>query len=150
MPAPDGRVRLAPFDDVEDALTVVRRRYARLVVDSPELARNVPAADPADVREWHSADRVRAIMLQDRIVGLFAVAPGRIGWIEGDEVNEEVVDAEFAGHGYAASAQRAWAAGRTGDRLLVGTVDGHNHASRATARRAGRPSVLDDVFLLLP
>jgi hypothetical protein len=93
-------------------------------------------------------------MLPDRIIGLFAVAPGRIGWLDGDEVNEEVVDVDHAGHGYAASAQREWASGRThdgdGDRLLVGTIDGHNHASRATARRAGRPSVLDDVFLLLP
>jgi hypothetical protein len=152
MPAPDGRVRLAPFEDVDDAIAVVRRRYERLAVDSPALARNVPAADPDDVREWHSADRVRAMMLQDRIIGLFAVAPGRIGWINGDEVNEEVVDVEHAGHGYAASAQREWARGRAddGDRLLVGTIDGRNHASRATARRAGRPSVLDDVFLLLP
>ena len=64
----------------------------------------------------------------------------------------EDVDVEQAGHGYAMSAQRQWASSRAddGDRLLVGTIDGHNHASRATARRAGRPSVLDDVFLLLP
>ena len=61
---------------------------------------------------------------------------------------------QYAGHGYAASAQREWAGRRAcdgdGDRLLIGTIDGHNHASLATARRAGRPRVLEDVFLLLP
>ncbi|GAB7068533.1 hypothetical protein H7J06_30185 [Mycobacterium hodleri] len=150
MPASDGRIRLAPFDDVDDVIAVVRHRYERLAVDSPALGRNVPAADPDDIRQWHTSGRMQAIMLQDRITGLLAVAPGRIGWIEGDEVNEEVVDVEHAGHGYAASAQREWASRQNGDRLLVGTVDGRNHASRATARRAGRPSVLDDVFLLLP
>jgi len=152
MAAPDGRVRLAPFQDADDAVAVVRRRYERLAVDAPGLARNVPQADPDDVRRWHTAGRLHAIVVGDDVVGLFAVAPGRIGWLDGDEVNEEVVDAEYAGHGYAASAQREWASRQTddGDRSLVGTIDGHNVASRRTAQRAGRPAVLEDVFLLLP
>jgi RimJ/RimL family protein N-acetyltransferase len=80
------------------------------------------------------------------------VAPGRVGWIDADEINEEVVDADHAGHGYAASAQRAWASRQShhGDRMLVGTVDRLNEVSRRTAERAGRPRLLEDVFLLLP
>lgn len=91
-------------------------------------------------------------MVGDDVVGAFAVVPGRIGWIEGDEVHEEVVDAEHAGNGYASSAQRAWAGRQleNGDQLLIGTIDAHNHASRRTAWRAGRSCVLEDVFLLLP
>ena len=152
MPAPDGRVSLAPFDDVDDAIAVVRRRYDRLAGDDPGLARNVSPADPDDIREWHSAGQLQAIMLRDKAIGVFAVAPGRVGWIDADEINEEVVDAEHAGHGYAASAQRAWASRPTnhGDRMLVGTVDRLNEVSRRTAERAGRPRVLEDVFLLLP
>lgn len=152
MPAPDGRVSLAPFEDVDDAIAMLRRRYDRLAVDDPDLARNLSPADPDDVREWHSAGQLQAIMLRDTVVGVFAVAPGRVGWIDADEINEEVVDADYAGHGYAASAQRAWAGrpANRGDRLLVGTVDRLNGVSRRTAERAGRPRVLDDVFLLLP
>lgn len=61
MPAPDGRVSLAPFEDVDDAVAVIRRRYERLAVDDPNLARNVSPADPDDVREWHSAGQLQAI-----------------------------------------------------------------------------------------
>jgi len=152
MPAPDGRVSLAPFEDVDDAIAAVRRRYERLAADDPGLARNVSPADPDDVREWHSAGQLRAIMLRDTVIGVFAVAPGRVGWIDADEINEEVVDADHAGHGYAASAQRAWASRQShhGDRMLVGTVDRLNEVSRRTAERAGRPRLLEDVFLLLP
>jgi len=155
MPAPDGRVSLAPFEDADDAVAVIRRRYERLAVDDPDLARNVSPADPDDVREWHTAGQLQAIMLRDRAfgaIGVFAVVPGRVGWIDADEINEEVVDTEHAGHGYAASAQRAWASrpANDGDRMLVGTVDRLNEVSRRTAERAGRPRVLEDVFLLLP
>jgi hypothetical protein len=45
--APDGRVELRPFDDVEEAIAIVDRRYERLAIEDPELARNVsPACAP--------------------------------------------------------------------------------------------------------
>jgi hypothetical protein len=151
MPPPDGRVSLAPFDDVEDAVATVCRRYERLSADDSALAHNVSPADPDDLRRWHSAGLLHAIRRRDRAIGLLAVAPGRIGWIEADEINEEVIDAEHAGRGHAASAQTAWARrpGNDAERLLVGTIDRLNAASRRTAERAGRPHVLDDVFLSL-
>ncbi len=80
-----------------------------------------------------------------------AVAPGTIGWITGQEINEEVIGAAHTGQRYATSTQCAWAhcwAPDTTD-LLVGTIDRHNHASRASALRAGRPRVLDNVFITL-
>ncbi|CAM5723317.1 hypothetical protein MAUB1S_00910 [Mycolicibacterium aubagnense] len=54
-----------------------------------------------------------------------------------------------AGKRLAASTQCAWAHGWAADAadLLIGTIDRHNHASRATALRAGRPRVLDDIFI---
>lgn len=152
MGPPDGRVSLEPFADVELAIEMVRRRYERLGVELPAVAHNVSPADPEDIRSWHTEGLMHSIRVQDKLIGLFAVAPGRVGWIDADEINEEVIDADYAGHGYAASAQRAWASHPTchGDRLLVGTIDRHNQPSRRTAERAGRPRVLDDVFLALP
>ncbi|MBU8832963.1 hypothetical protein [Mycolicibacterium goodii] len=79
------------------------------------------------------------------------MVPGAIGWIAGDEINEEVIATPHNGHGSAVSAQTAWAAtvATDPDRFLVGTIDRHNPASRLTAVRAGRPRVLDDVFVAL-
>lgn len=66
-------------------------------------------------------------------------------------MKEEVIATDHIGHGYAASAQAAWAAQFTDDpsRLLIGTIDRHNHASRRTAEHAGRPAVLEYAFVQL-
>ena len=155
MAPPDGRVTLASFGDVEDAVAMVARRYEELGGDDPALARNISAADPDDLRAWHRDGRLVAIhALVDghrTVVGLFAAAPGSVEWIAGDEVNEEVIAKRYNGRGFAASAQAAWAArdGVDADRLLVGTIDRLNVASRRTAERAGRPPVLDYVFVSL-
>lgn len=106
---PDGWVSLAPFDDPEDAVELVRRRYEHLAAEQPELARNLSPASPADLCQWHAAGRLSAIRIAGGTVGLLAIAPGRIGWIQGEEINEEIVDVDHRGHGYAAEAQRYWA-----------------------------------------
>ena len=174
MALPDGKVRLAPFRDVEDAVAMVRRRYERVAASDPELAKNISAADPDDLRAWHWAGQLRAIVAagggartsepretdavtetatkaKDANVGLLAIAPGRIAWIEGDEVNEEGIEVEHNGHGYAASTQAEWAArvAFDRDRFMIGTIDGLNAASRRTAERADRPAVLMEVFVAL-
>lgn len=153
MAPPDDRVTLRTFADAEEAVTMVAARYEDLARTDPALARNVSPAAPDDLRRWHGEGRVRAIRAvtddSAQIVGLFTAAPGSVEWIEGDQVNEEVVMGPFAGRGFAASAQRAWAARRDVDsyRFLVGTIDGLNVASRRSATRAGRGAVLDYVFL---
>jgi hypothetical protein len=151
MPAPDGRITLEPFDRVEDAVAMVERRYALLAADDPELRRNVSPAAAEELEHWHATGELRAIRAGDATVGLLAVAPGTIGWLPGDEINEEVVDVGHLGHGYAAAAQRTWAKVLADDpgRLLIGTIDRLNGASRITAWRAGRPSILEAVFVLL-
>lgn len=153
MARPDGRVRLEPFGDVEKAIAMVRRRYDVVAAVDPALAANVSAADPDDLRTWHATGQLQAIVsaASNERVGLLAIAPGRVAWIEGDEVDEEGVEAEHNGHGYAASAQREWAASvaRARDRFMVGTIDRLNLASRRTAERAGRPVVLEEVFVRL-
>jgi len=151
MPEPDGRVTVAPFDDVADAIAMVARRYEALAVDDPGLARNISPADPDDLRRWHSAGQLRAIRADRQTVGLLAVAPGAITWIPGDEINEEVIDVGYRGHGYAAAAQGAWARNVAADpdRYLIGTIDRLNTASRRTAERAGRPRIMDAVFVSL-
>jgi hypothetical protein len=149
MAAADGRVTLERFDDAEHAIALVDARYARLAVTDPTLANNLSIATPEDLRHWHLSDQLRAICLHDSVIGVLAVVPGEIDRIAGDEINEEVISAPHAGHRYAASAQTAWAqhVATDGGQLLIGGIDRHNHASRATAQRAGRLRVLDDVFI---
>jgi hypothetical protein len=69
-------------------------------------------------------------------------SPGRIEWIDGDEINEEVIAVEHQGHGYAALAQAAWAKHIASDRsqLLIGTIDRLNTSSRKAAGRRPQPS----------
>ena len=97
---------------------------------------NVFPATAADLRAWHKSGQLRAVRTRDAMVGLLAVAPGRIGWIDGDEINEEVIAVEHQGHGYAALAQAAWAAhiARDQRQLLIGTIDRLNTSSRKPPR----------------
>lgn len=149
MAPADGRVTLDRFDTAEHALHLVADRYAHVAETHPRLSNNLTAAQPNDLRDWHDHEQLWAIRSGDDTVGVFAVVPGAIGWITGQEINEEVISVEHAGKHFAASTQCAWAHGWAADTadLLIGTIDRHNHASRATALRAGRPRVLDDIFI---
>jgi hypothetical protein len=151
MRPPVSHVWLEPFDRVEDAEEIMTARYRAMAVNDPALARNVFPAAAAELAQWHDAGQLRAIRTTDAVVGLLAVARGRIGWIAGDEINEEVIAVEHRGHGYAAHAQASWAAHVANDRseFLIGTIDRLNAASRRTADAAGRRRVLDAVFVSL-
>ena len=129
----------------------VTDRYAVVAETDPTLSNNLSAARPDDIRSWLHRRRVWAIRRNGDTIGILAVAPGAIDWITGQEINEEVIIEAHSGNHYATSAQCAWAHGCANDPtdLLIGTIDRHNHASRATALRAGRGRVLDDVFIRL-
>ena len=151
MAPADGRITLERFDTIEHARHLITDRYAHVAATDPALSHNVSPAMLEDLRRWQEHGQLWAIRSGDDTIGVFAVAPGAIGWITGQEINEEVVSVAHRGTGYATSAQCAWArrwAVDTAD-LLIGTIDRHNHASRATAVRAGRPRVLDDIFIAL-
>lgn len=146
----DDRVRLEDFPTANDAVELIAQRYQHLTQSEPQLAPNICAAREDDIRSWHQAHQLKAICANDGIVGALAIAPGSIGWIVGDEINEEIIAAAHRGRGYAASAQSVW--GTTiGDsnQFLCGTIDRHNHSSRRTAEKAGRPAVLEDTFVAL-
>jgi hypothetical protein len=149
MRTADPNVWLAPFGKVETADVIVTEAYCRLDID---LARNIAPATATDLDEWHRRDQLRAIHTYEGVVGLLAVVPDAINWMDGDVMNEEVIAVEHRGHGYAAAGQAAWAAepGRNMQRLLIGTIDRLNSASRKTAEAAGRKRVLDWVFVSLP
>ncbi|WKG00823.1 hypothetical protein [Mycolicibacterium sp. HK-90] len=149
MAPADGRVRLHPFGDPDDAISLVNARYAELAATDPTLANNLSVAAPEDLRRWHFSDQLRAIRAHNTTIGALAVVPSAIGWISGEEIHEEVISEPHAGQGYAASAQTAWARCMAVDvdQLLIGTIDRHNHASRTTAQRTGRPRVLEDIFI---
>lgn len=147
-PAP---VSLRPFAHSDEALRVVQERFDHMAQTEPDLRRNVSPRTEEELRELWREGRLHAITFARCTVGAIAAAPGQIDWIEGDEIMEEVVAAAHSGHGYAASAQIALAhlPGTNPERLLIGTIDGLNFASRKTAERAGRRAVLDYVFLPL-
>ena len=151
MHRPASHVWLDPFDRVEDAEAIVSTRYQQLATDDPALARNVFPSTTADLLRWHNSGQLRAVRAGDTVVGLLAVVPGRIEWIAGDEINEEVIKVDHRGHGYASLAQTVWAAHVACDQrqLLIGTIDRLNTASRRTAQTAGRRRVLDAVFVSL-
>lgn len=151
MAISDGRIGLARFDTVQQAIDMVSDRYTQLAMTDPVLSRNLAPAAPGDLRDWHARHQLWAITRDPDTVGVLAVAPGAIGWITGQEINEEVISVAHSGHRYATSAQCAWAHGGFTEAtdLLIGTIDRHNNRSRATAVRVGRPCVLDDVFIAL-
>ena len=142
-------VSLTPFANADAAIDMVSRRFAHLATHDPDLATDVSAQSPDELREWQRSGHLQAITFGDKAVGVLAVAPGTIRWIDGDEIKEEVIDVEHGGRGYAALAQAAWADSpkRDPNRLMIGTIDGRNVASRTTAERAGRRRVLDLVFV---
>ena len=155
MPPPDNRVSLVPFDEVDCALSIATTRYAEVAKADLGLGRNISAADEADLKAWHENNQLCAIRAglneAETTVGLFAAAPGKVEWIEGEEVNEEVVLSAYSGHGYATSAQLAWVkrSGLDPSSLLIGTIDRLNLASRRSAEKAGRAALLDYVFVSL-
>ena len=152
---PDGRIKLRSFASPEDAVEMVEQRFLALRADQPELAARVFAASPDHLRAWHADNTLRAIEAEvDGVrvnVGLLAIRPDRLEWLEGDVVQEEIVLGAYAGHGFAASAQMAWGEHFSLDpsRLLLGTIDGLNVASSRTAHRVGRRAVLEYCFLPL-
>ncbi|MCF6388998.1 hypothetical protein L2K20_18640 [Mycobacterium sp. MBM] len=147
--SPTTAVTLTPVTRIEPVLSLVAARYREL---TPDLARNVAPAGADDLRRWHATGHLHAVCARASVVGVLAVAPGHIGWIDGEEILEEVVNAGHGGHGYAARAQAFWAAhlAPDRDRYLIGTIDRLNTASRKTAEAAGRRRVLDRVFVSLP
>ncbi|MEP4198284.1 MAG: GNAT family N-acetyltransferase [Aliishimia sp.] len=147
---PNGRVELATFNNATAAIEIVEQRYRDVSEHDPDLAQNISAADPQDVQEWYDAGQIQAITAKDKTVGLLAIAPGNIEWMTGDEVNEEVISTPHTGKGYASEAQKAWAEqAQDQDKLLLGTIDRLNPASRKTAEAVGRKAVLNYVFISL-
>jgi hypothetical protein len=146
-------VRLVPVADIGAALRLVRRRYRDMATTDPALARNIRPVSRKGLAASAAEGRAFSIVADPGVVGLLATEAEAIEWIEGDVVLEEVVASAHAGRGFAAAAQYLLAARMqtdAPDRLLIGTIDALNPASRITAERAGRPAILCYAFLPLP
>lgn len=143
-------VQLGAFDNPDQAMIIVRDRFDMMAQEAPALRRNVSPITSETLSELWQVGQVHRISVNGQgVVGLIAAAPGKVGWIHGDEVIEEVVAADHAGHGYAAAAQYALSRHHCDrpDTYLIGTIDGLNIASRRSAERVGRKRILDYVFL---
>jgi len=84
MTPPDGRVVLRPFPHAEEAIALVKRRFEHMRETQPDLYTNVTPAEPDDIRAWHTADQLRAIVADNQVVGLLAIVPGSVDWILGE------------------------------------------------------------------
>lgn len=133
---------------------LIVERYGEVQRTQPDLAKNISAMDMETLKTCHEQGNLFGahIDASKHLVGVIAVKEDAIGWLPGEVVQEEVVAAVHAGHGYAMQMQCAFAnqrAAATPDRLMLGTIDRHNHASRRSAVRAGRPEILRRVFVPL-
>lgn len=154
MVQPSGEIELIHQVDMQLIERLVADRYEEVGRTQPELAKNISAMHMETLSDCHAnGDLFGARLLEnDQLVGMIAVRQDAIGWIAGDVVQEEVVAAAHAGKGIATQMQCALARMRAAempDQLMLGTIDRHNHASRKSAERAGRPEVLRRVFLPL-
>jgi len=154
MMPPNGELNLSSPADTAQIEPLVQARYQRIKHDQLELGRNIGAASIEDLSDCHKDGGlyVAYVHEQQSPIGVIAVRDSGIAWVQGDEVLEEVVVAQYSGNGYGAQMQMALAHARgqtMPDRLLVGTIDHLNHASRKSAERAGRPEIMRRVFLPL-
>jgi hypothetical protein len=152
MEAPGGGVTLEPVQDPRDALHIVELRHRDLAASEPELAAEVSVADLDDLSACRQTGTLDFIVTQGGRAGVIATLPGEVAFLEGHVVAEEVVATACTGRGLASEAQRVLAyrlSASAPDGLLIGTVHADNHASRISAERAGRPVVLEYVFVPL-
>ncbi|MCZ4273902.1 hypothetical protein [Maritalea porphyrae] len=148
------QVSLSQDADVCALKEMIDVRYERVKRDHPQLRRNTNGADLDDLTSCHENGDlyVAHVAHQSEPIGMFCIRDSAIGWLQGDEVVEEVIVSSASGHGYAAHMQMSLAtlrAKQTPERLMIGTIDRYNHASRKSAERAGRPEIMRRVFLPL-
>ncbi len=150
MAKPAAEVTLTQFPTVDAAIAMVRQRYDALATEAPDLARVITPATAKELQSWHTNGTLHALRQSGPITGLIATDPGKVEWIDGDVVTEEVVLPAHAGQGLAAAAQTALAARSTQpETLLLGTIAALNIASHRTALRAGRPVIARYAFVPL-
>jgi len=154
MNEPAGQLCLQKEIELPVLKKFVDMRYDALVDQQTALSRNISAASNEELQGCYDQQNLYVARLHAEVdlIGMIAVGERAIGWIDGEQVIEEVVDVTRSGRGYAAQMQMEMAALRKQDHpkcLLIGTIDRFNYASRKSAERAGRPEVLRRVFVPL-
>lgn len=154
MSEPAGQLCLNKEIELPILKQFVDVRYDALADQQTALSKNISAASIEELQGCHDLQNLYVARLHAEVnfAGMIAIGERAIGWIDGEQVIEEVVDATKSGRGYAAQMQMEMAALRKRDNptcLLIGTIDRFNHASRKSAERAGRPEVLRRVFVPL-
>lgn len=144
--APDASVRLEPVEDLDDALDRVRTKYSEIASD-PALAAEVSAVSREELEDCRRTGTVDWITYNQTRVGVLATYPETIAFIHGHVIVEEVVFQPHNGKGLATAAQQALAKKLPPNSSIIGTIQRLNHASRISAKRAGRMSLFEYVFI---
>lgn len=150
MPPPDPATLLRAPRDLDEAEALVAVGYDAFWAAEPALAEEVRPATRADLAAAAAEDGLFVIVDDGAPAGVISVLRGAVAMVEGYVIDEEIVLPDARGRGVAARAQRALAARlstRAPEALLLGEIQRDNAASRKTALKAGRPPLIERVFL---
>jgi RimJ/RimL family protein N-acetyltransferase len=123
--------------------------YDRFIELNPKWKGRIEKTERELYIECAQAGGLYKVEAANACVGVIAARPGVIRGISGWEVIEEILDENVRGRGVAAHVQRLFLdqLDLFTSRLVLGTVDYENEASRRTALRAGRQDVGGWIFL---
>lgn len=145
-----GAAKLRETTDFEAAAKLVSDKYSALERLQPDLSAELFPATREQLKKCAKTGTLHLIEADGATAGLICTLPGALEFIDGYIVEEEVVLDGFNGRGLASAAQRALAgllAARSPEAVLAGTIHRINHASRRSATTAGRPVLLEYVFV---
>ena len=132
-------VALIGWDEPEAAAELVGETYAAM---GEAFCEAVVPATAEGLRDCAADGTLCRIEVGGEVAGVWATEPGKVEFLPGQIVVEEVLVERFRGRGLARSVQRLGARLLPAEAVLLGTIDRINEASRKTATRAGRPEVM--------
>lgn len=116
----------------------------------PHLRDQLVATSRQELREDIASGHVFLIIWQEMVAGLMICVPGRLAFIEGVQIMDEVIMPAYQGRGLAARAQQRLLQQLDyhygGKALLTGTILPGNTPSLRSAQNAGRRCVLKYQF----
>lgn len=140
-PAHAAAIRLQHTDDTPAASQFVAEFFEAFFGDYPHFRDILEPAEAEDLEQCANTGVLAYILIDGHRAGLLATREELGPFITGQCVVEQILRKPFRGHGYAPVAQRRLTehlAESEPNTILWGTIDHHNTASRATARRNGR------------
>jgi hypothetical protein len=147
------RLRLIDCKEASEAFASAKDWYAELREENEALADEVPQSEIEDLRDCQQTGALCWVTVDGQRMGIVGIASGRIAWLSGMVVNEEILARRVRGQGLGRFIQREVAVRLVekgqNSMPIIGTIQHLNEASRRTAIRARRPTMMQYSFLPL-